>query len=122
MSWLKSLFSADDNRPQSLSSAKTILDVVIGAASLASQPQEIDPILANVRAITARLRPGQPVSQRDGLTLLRVYLEIEQYLTTRETLRSFTRDELRRRLDANLRASLETYETAHSKRNPVASS
>ncbi|HSX28906.1 MAG TPA: hypothetical protein VLF60_05665 [Candidatus Saccharimonadales bacterium] len=112
MSFLKSLFG---QQPATATQVRSVLDMVALTASLASNPTEIDPLLDKMRAITANLAPGQAPSPRDTEALLAIYLQLEQYMTTKEPLRTFTKEELRSRLTLELRQQLETFET-NSKR------
>jgi len=97
---------------------KTTLDMVTYAAGLASNPADIDPLLDSVRSITARLGPGQLPSTEDDQFLVGVYLQVEQYLTLKEPIRTFSKEDLRSRLTPELRRQIETYETKH-KENSV---
>jgi len=94
----------------SLSEAKTALDMVTGVASLVSNPADIDAILDDVRSVTSRLQPGEVPSLEDDSVLLGVYLRLEEYLTTRDPVRTFTKEELRKRLENNMRLRVEAYE------------
>ena len=109
MALFGSLF-APARRPTSASSA---LDLVTRTAALASNPDAIDLTLDQLRAITARLVPGQQPTSKDTEQLLQVYLELEKYLTTQEPLRAFTTEQLRARCAPQLLADLETYEHNH---------
>ncbi len=71
------------------------VDIVTYTASLASQPREIDEILDEVRLITSRARTDESMNATDNERLLQVYLKVEQYLLTKETVRVFTKDSLR---------------------------
>lgn len=90
-------------------SIDTALDMVTYAASLASNPDAIDPLLDRVRVISASLSPGQVPSTRDTEVLFDVYLHIESYLTTKEVLRTFTTQNLRVQFTPELRQRLEAY-------------
>lgn len=79
-------------------SGRPILDAVINAARLASNRRDIEGLLERVRAITASLAPGQSLSPTNQQALIQIYLQIEDYLISRERLRSFTREGLRARL------------------------
>lgn len=94
------------------SSITTALDLVTWAAGLVSIPQDVDLSLDQVRMITSRLHPGENLNEADQKVLFAVYDDIEQYLTTREPLRRFTKEELRARIDPILRAQLEAYEAS----------
>jgi hypothetical protein len=108
MSFFKSLFG--NNQNSLLTEAKTVLDMVTSTAALASNSSEIDPILDKVRAITSRAVPGQALSTADEDVLLGVYLQLEDYLTTKEPIRSFTKDELRSKLAPDLLLRIHSYE------------
>lgn len=81
---------------------RTAIDMVTHAASLASNTQDIDPMLDKVRVITSKLEPGQSPSAEDTRRLVEVYVAIEEYLITKETVRNYTRQELRSLLDPRL--------------------
>lgn len=103
-------FILSQNGSEIASRPVTPIDLVTYAASLASNSQEIDPLLDDVRAITAKLQPGESPSKRDGETLFQTYLKIEQYLVTKETVRNYTRNELREHLDPTLQEQLFAHE------------
>ncbi len=71
------------------------LDVVVYTASLASDRRRIDPMLDDVRLLTASLAPGQALSDANQAVLTSVYRKLEEYLTKQEPLRVFTQDGLR---------------------------
>lgn len=89
----------------------TVLDMVTYAAGLVSNSRDIDPLLDNVRTITARLKPGETLSSEDRQSLVSTYLKIEQYLTTKEMIRSYTQEELRARLSPRLQKLITTHKT-----------
>ncbi|HKU18848.1 MAG TPA: hypothetical protein VJP80_06270 [Candidatus Saccharimonadales bacterium] len=107
MSFLESLFGSNRGVAGAMQSA---LELVTRTASLVSNPREVDPLLDNVREVTSRLKPGEHLSPADESKLFGVYLSLEQYLTIKEPLRSFTKDALRARITPALRAQLEAYE------------
>jgi hypothetical protein len=109
MSFLKNLFG--DSQHVTLTSAKTVLDLVTSTAALASDSAQIDPMLDGVRAITAQIAPGQTLAAGDEAKLMRAYLQLEQYLITKEPLRSFTKEELRARIAPELLGRLTSYES-----------
>lgn len=86
------------------------VDMVTYAAGLASNSSDIDPMLDKLRAVTVKLRPGETPSGADTKTLVQTYLEIEHYLLTKEAVRNFSRDEIRRQIDPKLRALFAQYE------------
>ncbi len=73
----------------------SIADVVIFTASLASNKATADSILDDLRVITARHQQGQALDNQDKADLGDTYLKLENYLTTLEAQRSFTRASLR---------------------------
>lgn len=81
------------------------LDVVTYTASLATNKDDIDPILDKVRSLTAKMTPGQPLTPDDEKTLGTVYLELEDYLVEREPLRKFTRENVRQQVIDRFRSS-----------------
>ena len=87
--------------------ATTILDAIFYLAGLASNPADIDPLLDKVRKITVT---DEVFSAADTLELMRVYLQIEEYLETKEPLRTFTKEELRARLSPELQLQIEEYQ------------
>lgn len=80
----------------------TIIDVITYVASLVSQPKAINSILERLRVITAAYN-----SDKDLHDLVAIYQNIENYLVNQETLRTFTKDGLRR--DIENRFSPEAY-------------
>ncbi|HSX16940.1 MAG TPA: hypothetical protein VLH86_02460 [Patescibacteria group bacterium] len=110
MSFFSSLFGSQQH---SVADIKSTLDLVTYIAGLASNPDDIDPILDTVRAVTSDVRPGEAPTAADDEVLLGVYLQLEAYLTTREPIRTFTKDELRARMSPELRQQLAAYETNH---------
>lgn len=84
----------------------TSLDIVVLTAGMVSNTTAIDPILERMRILTAQLTPGQKLSPDDERELRQIYLEIENYLVTKEPLRSFSRDELRATVTSRLSLDL----------------
>ncbi|MDB5178803.1 MAG: hypothetical protein JWN01_746 [Patescibacteria group bacterium] len=106
MSWLSRLAGKEEPAAEITSA----LDLVIYAAGLASSSQAIDTTLQKVRLITAQVQPGGPMPAAVEAPLLQAYLDIEQYLIYNEPLRSFTKEDLRRRLSETLRSALAKHE------------
>jgi len=111
MSFLGTLFG--QSKPATDTAPKTALDLVTFAAGLVSNTAEVDPTLDKVRGITAQLGPDQEPADADKQILFDVYLQIETYLTTKESIRTFTKDDLRSRLSPELRTQLVQYESNH---------
>ncbi|HEX6462557.1 MAG TPA: hypothetical protein VFZ58_04835 [Candidatus Saccharimonadales bacterium] len=55
----------------------------------------MDTVLDTMRAITAKLGPGQPLSLHDQQQLANVYLKLESHLIEHDPLRSFSQQTLR---------------------------
>lgn len=85
------------------------IDSIITIAALVSQPRDIDEILVGLRAITARLSPNAvTLTSDDKKQLLMVYKKLEDYLTEgQDPLRTFSRDEIRARLNEHFVAALQ---------------
>ena len=96
-------------------SIHTVVDMVTNAASLASNSRDIDPMLDKMRSITAALQPGQSPTGDSYKTLIATYLQIEEYLVTKEVIRSYTRSELRSLLSPELRELLASHSKTASK-------
>jgi hypothetical protein len=86
MGLFRSFFGEDAQAGNGTASA---VDVVIYMASLASDPKQVDPLLDGVRTVTARLHPGQALSLADLKALAQLYLQLENYLLTKESLRAW---------------------------------
>jgi hypothetical protein len=84
-----------DTRSVAHRQSATAIDVVLYTASLVSSPQYIQPVLDEVRVVTASLKPGQPLTDDDQMKLANTYLELEAYLVKWERLRTFSADQLR---------------------------
>ncbi|HSX02553.1 MAG TPA: hypothetical protein VLI05_04555 [Candidatus Saccharimonadia bacterium] len=80
-----------------LPAGMSVLDVIIFAAALASDPRAIDASLNKVRAITASSSAGD-LSDQDRRTLDSVYNDLETYLAEKEPLRALTRQSIRQRI------------------------
>lgn len=88
-----------------------LLELVIQTAGLISQLEAIDLHIDKVRTISSRLGPDKDLSTKDEQVLSDVYLSLEQHLLTNETIRTFTRTELRQQLAPSLLQHLTVYET-----------
>ncbi|HEU4965931.1 MAG TPA: hypothetical protein VFT53_00430 [Candidatus Saccharimonadales bacterium] len=97
-------------RQQSLAEADSLVNVVIAEAELVSNVAAVDPLLDQVRAITAKLGPNEPPSPAQEETLLGVYLDIETYLATRDPIRHFSKTDIRKHLRPALCRRIEQYE------------
>jgi len=90
----------------------TVLGMVQYAASLASNPADITPLLTQMRAITDALPPGEAPGLADNQRLVLIYLGIETYLVTREPIRTYTREELRSHFNPILQELLSQHEVS----------
>lgn len=96
--WAGLLFQGASKKVSKLSDDASYLDVVNYVAQLASSPAAIDVTLDKVREITALQKPDTELSPNNKQELVKVYLELEDYLTTKEPLRKLTKEDLRIRL------------------------
>ncbi|HYH75237.1 MAG TPA: hypothetical protein VD735_04735, partial [Candidatus Saccharimonadales bacterium] len=80
----------------------TSLNIITYVASLASDQEAIDDILDGVRQISATLAPGETPDQEMQHQLAAIYLQLEEYLVTKETVQDFTSTSLRERIQATL--------------------
>jgi hypothetical protein len=92
----------------------TYLDAVVYAAQLVSNPREIDPILNELRQVTASIPKDNKLSDTDKSTLVEVYEKIEDYLITKEPLRKLDKAVLRARLTSEFQTELNKHEGALS--------
>lgn len=91
-----------------------ILDMITYAAALASDPTVIDPLLDNVRATTAKLGADRTLTAEDERRMMQLYLQIEQYLTSKEPLRHYHQEALRLQMTDTLRQRLVEVEGEHT--------
>lgn len=76
-------------------------------ASFAAQPEEIDNILDELRIISAHIRPDTSLSSADKQRLMAVYYSIETYLTRRDPIRTFKREDLRQQTSPAFQVAIE---------------
>jgi hypothetical protein len=74
------------------------LEVVRYVANLVSLPDDITSILETIHKIASSITPGQTISPADQANLVKLYNKLEDYLLTRDSLRLFTKEELRERI------------------------
>lgn len=79
-------------------SGSQLIDVVVYMGGLASDAAAVDPTLDKVRAITAGLGASGQLSEKDKIALAHVYKDLETYLTTKEPLRLYTKEQLQQTL------------------------
>lgn len=80
----------------------SLLDVVTYAASLVSDTRDLERTLDTIRAVSVKLKPGQPLPATDESLLKNVYLEIEQHLLHKEKVRAFTQETLHQEIAKGL--------------------
>ncbi|HSE61486.1 MAG TPA: hypothetical protein VLA88_04295 [Candidatus Saccharimonadales bacterium] len=71
------------------------IESITRVSRLASRPQDIDTILDDFRFVTAKLITTKQLSAEDHKRLLNVYRRLEEYLTTKDSLRDLTKEEIR---------------------------
>lgn len=84
------------------------VDVVTFLAQFASNPREIGSALDSVRLITTRptYRSGMQLSEADQTNIAKTYLDIENLLVTKESVRKFTKEQLRQMIEVRFEASV----------------
>lgn len=87
------------------------VDVITYLASLVSKPTEVDPILDELRVITA----AQSTATNKNTTerLMGIYAKLEDYLINHERLRAYTRETLRAQLQERFNLPPEFRFVAH---------
>lgn len=108
-----SIFSSFFGDAKQNTAINSPLEMVMNAAGLVSNTEDIDQLLDNVRIITAKSNVGQAHPEADDAILFKVYLELEDYLQTKEPIRSFTKAELHARCSPGLLARLNDFEAKH---------
>lgn len=77
----------------------TSVDIIMHVVTLASSPKDIDPVLDTFRGITVNLAPGQAPPPWAEAQLADVYLKVEEYLISKDPLRTFTRMAIRQDIE-----------------------
>lgn len=85
--------------------AVSSMDIIVYLAGSVADRTQIDGYLDGMREVTARMHAGQTPDAQQQQELLRVYLQIEELLLTKDKLRAFDREDLRN--DLNQRFDLE---------------
>jgi hypothetical protein len=80
------------------------IDSIVSVAGLASRPEEVDLILDDLRKITIMQKPGESLSGEQERQLVNVYDRLERYLSGRDPLRSFSKEEVRQHVTPAFRA------------------
>jgi hypothetical protein len=81
---------------------RQLIDSIVYLASLVSEPRSVDTTLDKLRIITAR---SPEPSTEDVQTLQTIQTELENYLTHKERLRSFTQESLQASVQQHLASS-----------------
>jgi hypothetical protein len=87
------------------------IDVVQYVASLVANEAFVNPRLDELRMLTARLSAGQAPSVADQQALKALYIEIEAYITTQDTVRVYDRSAIRELITRKLQESNTTQKT-----------
>lgn len=82
------------------------VEVVSHIARMASDPSSIDTALDTIREISSVRGAGSKLTAADEARVRNVYLQIEEYLTTKEPLRQYTVEDLRSQLPEKFRQTL----------------
>jgi|GEM_PF-712878 len=93
--------------PQTLQENADFIDSIMYTAALASNVQAIDPILDQLRILTAKKKP-EDFTDQDRKALLAIYRQIEDYLVTSDPLRTYPREELRSHLAYDFQSALKS--------------
>ena len=86
-------------------STRNSVDLIVFVAGLASNPEAIATILDPLRIITASLSKKQP-NEKEQAALADIYLKLENYLITKEPLRSFNQKDLRQMIELQFKDSV----------------
>lgn len=76
----------------------SIVEIITYTASLVTKPADIDSALNGLREVTSKLKPNAALGPQDQSRLKKVYLDIEQYIITREPVLKLTQQTLRQRI------------------------
>lgn len=83
-------------KPVVPSPTDTLVDIVVYTAALTANAHAVDPILDNLRSLTAVHDHTQPFDAAEQQRLAQTYLGLETYLAEQEPVRKVARDDLRR--------------------------
>ncbi|HSX16925.1 MAG TPA: hypothetical protein VLH86_02385 [Patescibacteria group bacterium] len=70
------------------------IDSIVMVAGLASRREDVDPILDDLRGVTASLKPGTTMADADKQRLVQTYERLENYLLQKDPARTYTGDEV----------------------------
>ncbi|HEX8763108.1 MAG TPA: hypothetical protein VF733_05115 [Candidatus Saccharimonadales bacterium] len=86
----------------------TSVDIIVSVAGLASNLRAVDKILDPMRQITALQQgPHKQLSEAQQATLAKVYLQVEDYLVTKEPLRKFEQRDLRQMIELQFKDTVD---------------
>lgn len=88
----------------------TALDLANTAAGFASNQSDIEPLLYRIKQISSQPSSTMLLTSENEAALFNIYLQIEKYLMTSDPIRTFSKEELRKKASRGLRARLEDYE------------
>jgi hypothetical protein len=83
------------------------IEGVLTISRMASRPEEIDPIMDDLRLVTSNAHEGTPLTMEQKQRLLVVYRKLEDYLMQKDPLRTFSKEEIRDRIPPALAAQLD---------------
>lgn len=99
-------------QPSQQISDQDYIDSIIAVAGLTATPQDIDPILDDLRILTSHKEPGRHFTVQEKQQLLGVYSRLEAYfLRDADPLRTFTPEQLHRYVAPAFRTLLSTTPT-----------
>lgn len=84
----------------------SLIDRIIYLGSLASVRRDIDPMMDTIRGITASWQPEHPLATQDRSALEGLESQLKAYLVARDPLRSFTSQDLEKRLQTQGRSKV----------------
>jgi len=105
--------------PQQGEIMTTALDLANTAASFASNQNDIEPFLYQIKQASSLPSSGALLSPENEAMLFDIYLQIEKYLMTSDPIRTFNKEELRNKASRGLRARLEEYERKVNTKSPL---
>ncbi len=96
-----------DSKSQAEPTDQDYISSILSVSGLASKPQEIEVIMDGLRSVTVDLEPGKKLSATDKQQLVKTYHQLESYLTSKDPLRTFGKDEILRRVKPAFRSVVE---------------
>ncbi len=80
---------------------------ILAVSQLASRPQEVEVIMDGLRSVTVDLEPGKKLTVSDKQQLVKTYRQLEAYLTNKDPLRTFSKEEILGRVSPTFRSVVE---------------